>query len=131
MWKEQSNEIYKNPLEYIKKCLSMCHVGKFMPYFCTFLYCNLSYTHTPSFFFFWQEEIVCSSYVTALYLKQQNFNRKVYIMGASGIAKELEDVGIAHTGAEVCLILYLSCQSIQYLFDFMKKKKSYWKMVFR
>lgn len=47
-----------------------------------------------------KEEIVCSSYVTALYLKQQNFKRKVYIMGASGIARELEDVGIAHYGAE-------------------------------
>ncbi|XP_042215564.1 glycerol-3-phosphate phosphatase-like [Homarus americanus] len=47
-----------------------------------------------------KEEIVCTAYVTALYLKQKNFNKKVYIVGASGITQELDNVGIAHTGIE-------------------------------
>lgn len=41
---------------------------------------------------------MCSAYATAQYLKQQQFSKKVYILGASGIASELDKVGIAHTG---------------------------------
>lgn len=51
--------------------------------------------------FLLQEEIVCSAYATAQYLKQQQFSKKVYILGASGIASELDKVGIAHTGVGV------------------------------
>ncbi|XP_063584683.1 glycerol-3-phosphate phosphatase-like [Penaeus indicus] len=44
-----------------------------------------------------QEEIISSAYATAQYLKQQRFSKKVYILGATGIASELDKVGIAHT----------------------------------
>lgn len=45
-----------------------------------------------------KEEIVSPSYVMAQYLKQQDFNKKVYIIGSSGMTEELEEVGISHTG---------------------------------
>ncbi|KAK8731317.1 hypothetical protein OTU49_007543 [Cherax quadricarinatus] len=44
-----------------------------------------------------KEEIVSSSYVMAQYLKQLDFNKKVYIIGMSGMTKELDDVGIGHS----------------------------------
>lgn len=47
-----------------------------------------------------KEEIVSSSYVLAQYLTQLKFDKKVYIVGTEGIAKELDAVGIAHTGVE-------------------------------
>ncbi|KAG7174971.1 glycerol-3-phosphate phosphatase-like [Homarus americanus] len=47
-----------------------------------------------------KEEIVSSSYVMAQYLKQQNFNKKVYVVGNKGMSDELDNVGIAHMGVE-------------------------------
>lgn len=44
-----------------------------------------------------KEEIVSSSFVMAQYLKQQGFNKKVYVVGTSGMTAELDNVGIAHT----------------------------------
>ncbi|XP_042867918.1 glycerol-3-phosphate phosphatase-like [Penaeus japonicus] len=44
-----------------------------------------------------KEEIVSSSFVMAQYLKQQGFNKKVYVVGTSGMTSELDNVGIAHT----------------------------------
>lgn len=43
-----------------------------------------------------EEEIVGTSYVLAQYLKQRNFNKKVYIVGSTGMTRELDNVGIAH-----------------------------------
>ncbi|OXA52911.1 glycerol-3-phosphate phosphatase isoform X2 [Folsomia candida] len=40
------------------------------------------------------DEIVGTSYLTALYLKEQNFKGKVYVIGTTGITRELENVGI-------------------------------------
>ncbi|CAL4069349.1 unnamed protein product, partial [Meganyctiphanes norvegica] len=44
-----------------------------------------------------EEEIVGTSYVLAQYLKQRNFNKKVYVVGSTGITRELDNVGITHT----------------------------------
>ncbi|KAL0852536.1 hypothetical protein ABMA27_017017 [Loxostege sticticalis] len=45
-----------------------------------------------------KEEIVCTCYIAAMYLKEKNFKKKVYIVGGDGIAKELDAVGISHSG---------------------------------
>ncbi|XP_008548278.1 glycerol-3-phosphate phosphatase [Microplitis demolitor] len=44
------------------------------------------------------ENILCTSYLVAKYLKDKNFKKKVYMIGSSGIAKELDKVGIPHVG---------------------------------
>lgn len=44
------------------------------------------------------DNILCTSYLTAKYLQDMNFKKKVYLIGSSGIAKELDKVGIKHTG---------------------------------
>ncbi|XP_076031283.1 glycerol-3-phosphate phosphatase isoform X3 [Oratosquilla oratoria] len=51
-----------------------------------------------------QEEIVGASYVMAQYLKQKQFNKKVYVIGTSGITRELDNVNIKHTevGPDPC-----------------------------
>ncbi|XP_042876222.1 glycerol-3-phosphate phosphatase-like isoform X2 [Penaeus japonicus] len=67
-----TNNSTKTREEYAKKCESMNFVAD-------------------------KEDIMSSAYATAFYLNQQQFNKKVYILGASGIALELDEVGIAHT----------------------------------
>ncbi|XP_012265108.2 glycerol-3-phosphate phosphatase-like [Athalia rosae] len=44
------------------------------------------------------DEVMCTSYLAATYLKEKNFSQKVYIVGTSGIAEELEAVGIDYIG---------------------------------
>lgn len=44
------------------------------------------------------DEMVSTSFLAAMYLKQQGFDKKVYLIGNSGMAKELEAVGIRHCG---------------------------------
>lgn len=44
-----------------------------------------------------KENVLSTAYLVAQYLVQMNFQKKVYIVGSSGIAKELDYVGIAHT----------------------------------
>lgn len=45
-----------------------------------------------------EESMISTAYLTAQYLKQKNFNKKVYIIGTSGISKELDLVGIRSFG---------------------------------
>ena len=42
--------------------------------------------------------MVCTSFLGAMYLKEKGFNKKVYLVGNSGMAKELDAVGIKHSG---------------------------------
>lgn len=41
-----------------------------------------------------QEEIYCSAYAAAAYLKGINFNKKVFYLGEHGIKEELNQTGI-------------------------------------
>jgi len=53
------------------------------------------------------DEMFPTSYITAVYLKAINFDRKVFIVGSTGIAEELANVGIQSTGIQffiLCLI---------------------------
>ncbi|KAI4495536.1 hypothetical protein M0802_008548 [Mischocyttarus mexicanus] len=45
-----------------------------------------------------EDEIVCTSFLAAVYLKEKQFNKKVYIVGSPAIGKELEEVNIKHLG---------------------------------
>jgi len=42
--------------------------------------------------------MISTSYLAAQYLKKQNFNKKVFIVGSTGVSRELDEAGIAHTG---------------------------------
>lgn len=42
--------------------------------------------------------MISTAYLAAQYLKQRNFNKKVYIIGSTGISRELDAVGISHVG---------------------------------
>ena len=52
-----------------------------------------------------QEEVVGTSYLAAMYLKNMNFKGKVYVIGTNALCQELEEVGIQHTGVGVSRIL--------------------------
>lgn len=45
-----------------------------------------------------EESIVSTSYAAAKYLQKRQFNKKVFLIGSSGISEELDNVGIEHTG---------------------------------
>ncbi|MPC48631.1 Glycerol-3-phosphate phosphatase [Portunus trituberculatus] len=45
-----------------------------------------------------KESIICASFVLAQYLKEINFQKKVYVVGAAAIAQELQDAGIRCIG---------------------------------
>lgn len=42
--------------------------------------------------------MISTAYLAAQFLKQQNFQKKVYIVGSTGISRELDNVGIQHVG---------------------------------
>lgn len=44
------------------------------------------------------EEIVCTSFLAAVYLKEKKFDKRAYVIGSEGILKELEAQGIKHCG---------------------------------
>lgn len=48
-----------------------------------------------------EEGIVSTSYLAAKNLKKLNFNKKVYVIGTSGVTKELDALGIEHIGGGV------------------------------
>jgi phosphoglycolate phosphatase len=45
-----------------------------------------------------EKEIVCSAFVAANYLKENNFQGKLYVVGSKGIGGELDQVNIKHIG---------------------------------
>ncbi|XP_023248374.1 glycerol-3-phosphate phosphatase [Copidosoma floridanum] len=45
-----------------------------------------------------EEDILCTSHLAANYLKQEGYKGKVYVIGKTGITRELEKVGITHCG---------------------------------
>ncbi|GAB1602712.1 glycerol-3-phosphate phosphatase-like [Argonauta hians] len=45
-----------------------------------------------------ESEIISTAYMSALYLHERNFKGKVYLVGSKGIADELDNLGIQHTG---------------------------------
>ncbi|GJQ64919.1 hypothetical protein Trydic_g7088 [Trypoxylus dichotomus] len=59
-----------------------------------------------------KEEIMTTAYLTANYLKEKNFDKKVYVVGSKGITSELEEVNIKYTpiGPDV-----LDCDLMTYI----------------
>lgn len=47
------------------------------------------------------DNIISTAYLAAQYLKNLNFDKKVFIIASAGVAKELDAVGIRHTGLGV------------------------------
>lgn len=47
-----------------------------------------------------EDEIISASYVTAKYLHDIKFDKKVYIIGARGISQELDQFGIRHIDSD-------------------------------
>ncbi|KAL4225152.1 hypothetical protein ACF0H5_015845 [Mactra antiquata] len=45
-----------------------------------------------------QDSIICTAYVSALYLKSMNFTGKVYVVGNPSMAEEFDQLGINHVG---------------------------------
>lgn len=45
---------------------------------------------------FFQENIITTSYCAAAYLKSKNFQKKVYVLGSTGITQELDKANIQH-----------------------------------
>ncbi|XP_055854619.1 glycerol-3-phosphate phosphatase isoform X2 [Episyrphus balteatus] len=45
-----------------------------------------------------KDEIISTAHAAAAYLKNRNFNKKVYVIGSEGITKELDAFGIEHCG---------------------------------
>lgn len=44
------------------------------------------------------EGFISTSYAVAKFLEKRKFNKKVYLIGSTGISQELDNVGIKHTG---------------------------------
>lgn len=48
-----------------------------------------------------KDDIVGTSYLVAEYLKAKDFKGTVYVVGSTGMTKELDLLGIKHIGMEV------------------------------
>lgn len=63
--------------------------------------------------------MITSAWLTAVYMKSLNFNKKAYLIGRKAIADELNEVGIECFGfgvseAIVKIFLYILAYSIEY-----------------
>lgn len=65
-----------------------------------------------------EEGIISTAYAAAKYLENRQFDKKVYLVGSSGIAHELDKVGIKHNepGPDVVTTNYLDIMN-EYKFD--------------
>ena len=66
-----------------------------------------------------QEDIVCSAYATAQYIKHTlGYKGKVYIIGSAGIQGEFDAEGIPHTGVGVnrLILREIVCMSVNGFF---------------
>jgi phosphoglycolate phosphatase len=50
---------------------------------------------------FLQDSVLTTSYLTACYLQDIGFKKKVYVVGTSGISRELNRLGIRNFGVGV------------------------------
>ena len=69
---------------------SECGTSLMISSFCYFL-----------LFVFLQDDIMCTAYASAQYLKSSGFQGKVFLVGNPSIEKELKDVGISCIGLGV------------------------------
>lgn len=72
-------------------------------------------------FFLLQNNIISSSYCASAYLKSRNFQKKVYVVGTTGITQELENANIEHLPIGVCILyccsIFTLCQMISLQFN--------------
>lgn len=50
-----------------------------------------------------KEEIVCTSYISALYLHNMKFQGKIYVVGNPSMGEELDRFDLKHTGIGVSM----------------------------
>lgn len=55
-----------------------------------------------------KEDIVCTSYISALYLHNMNFQGKIYVVGNPSMGTELDRFDLKHTGIGVSMKIRLS-----------------------
>lgn len=49
---------------------------------------------------------MCTSYISALYLHNMNFQGKIYVVGNHSMGAELDRFGLKHTGIGVSMMQY-------------------------
>lgn len=80
--------------------LTIFHLNK-MKYLQSHFYV-FCYVIFPLYF---QENIMTTSYCAAAYLKSKNFQKKVYVLGSTGITQELDKANIQHLPVGVSTFL--------------------------
>ena len=53
--------------------------------------------------YYLQDNILCTAYLTARYLQDIGFKKKVYVVGSKAITDELDAAGIKHLDVGVCI----------------------------